>query len=121
MSSIDHGHNRLGKNSHSVGSFKKRLHIEQIITEQEIVNIINSILTEKGSLTPEALFSELYMRYVPIVYHRIMSISSDETQIKEMLKEVSEIEILDSEKQQKLTKYFDFNEGFWSIKEDSNG
>lgn len=96
-------------------------HIEQIITEQEIVNIINSILTEKNSLTPEALFSELYMRYVPIVYHRIMRISSDETQIREMLKEVSEIEILDSAKQRKLTKYFDFNEEFWSIKEDSNG
>jgi hypothetical protein len=50
-----------------------------------------------------------------------MRISSDETQIRMMLKEVSEIEILNSEKQQKLTKYFDFNEGFWSIKEGAHG
>jgi hypothetical protein len=46
----------------------------------------------------------------------VLNISSDEEQITEMIKRVSKIEILDSEKQEKLKQYFDYENGLWSPK-----
>lgn len=88
--------------------------INELITEQEIVEIIGTILEDNNSLTPEDLFTELYIRYVPILYQRVLNISSDEEQTTEMIKRVSKIEILDSEKQEKLKQHFHYENGLWS-------
>ena len=90
--------------------------IVDLFTEDEIVETIRYVLLENGSMNPEDLFTELYVRIVPAIYQRIFSTSTDEDEITRMIERVAEIEILDSEKRDKLKKYFDYNDGYWSIR-----